>query len=36
MYTFIAGFALGWLVFRRPELIERYVVDPIKNWWAKR
>lgn len=36
MYAFIAGFALGWLVFRRPELIERYIVMPVKTWWDDR
>lgn len=30
-----AGFATGWLVFKRPELIERGI-DKIKAWWRNR
>lgn len=30
-----AGFLCGWLVFKRPELIER-AVDKLKAWWASR
>lgn len=35
VYTFLTGFAAGWVVFERPEWVRSWIMS-FKTWWRNR